>query len=624
MAAPTYTTDLSTFDLCENDGGTFGEFTGMTDGGSPDDTDTEDVIQGSYLTSAECKLKVSELQSIYADYGSGVTIPTDGAIFIWFKFDAGGILNTYDNGGVRIVVGQAATQWEAWKAGGVDKTPNPYGGWFNYAINPTARTYDYIDSGTTGTGTTYRFAGMACTLTAAGPTKGQPFKIDGLRYGRGSIILEYGSSGDGYATFADAAAKNDANDATDGYNRWGLFQAYGGGYLWKGRMQLGTSTNALEMVDSDVFILVDDVVNCTANFNTIEVNNASTIVTWTNVIFKALGTQSPGRLVMNANADMNLDSCQFFDMGAFTLGGTLSEFLNSTWSGCGLITVAGGKINGSNVLNSTVAADASAVNWNVATDPDGYLDNLTISEGSNAHHAIEFGTSAPTSITIRGLDVGSDFASTDSQNNSTFYVARTSGTVTISCVGCSGNMTYKSAGATVVIVSDPVTVSCTVTTADGTLVENARVLITAKDGTGPFPFEETVTIANSGTTATVTHTAHGMATNDYVVISGASLEANNGIFQITYIGVNSYSYTMSSAPGSSPTGTIIATFAALYGLTNASGYLSTTRVYTSDQPIVGTARKGSSTPYWKPGSISGTVDSSDGLPASAVLISDGV
>lgn len=621
MAAPTYTTDLSTFNLCENSG-TFGEFTNMADGGSPDGTDIDDPIQGTYLTSAQCSLKVGELQSIYADYGSGVTIPTDGALLVWNKFDAGGLLASYTNGGVRFVVGASAVNWDAWKAGGVDRIPNPAGGWYNYALNPTARTYDYRNG--TGTGTTYRFVGMAISLTAAGPTKGQPYKIDAIRYGRGSIIFEYGSSGDGYATFAAAATKNDANDGTAGYNRWGLFQAYGGGYLWKGRMQLGTSTNALEMTDSNAFILIDSVVNCTANFNTIEVNNASTIIDWTNVIFKALGTTSPGRLVMNANADMNLEACQFFDMGVFGFGGSGSEFLNSTFQGCKLITVNGGKLNGSKVLGSTVAADTSAVDWDVNVDPDGYLDNLIISQGVNSHHAIEFGSTCPASMTIRGLDVGSDFAATNGQTNSTFHItdSNTGNNYTISCVGCSGNMTYKTAGAGVSIVSDPVTVKATATTASGVPIENARVLLRASDGTGPFPYNDVVTIVNSGTTATVSHTAHGMTTNDKVLISGGSLAANKGVFQITYISDNSYSYTMSSTPGSSPTGTITSTFVALNGLTDINGEISTSRVYSTDQPVTGWARKSSGTPYYKTGPLGGAVDSADGYNNTAVLTAD--
>lgn len=621
MTAPAYTTDLSTFNLCENSG-TFGEFTGMIDGGTPDPTDQDDVIQGSYLTSAVNSLKVGELQSIYADYGSGVTIPTDGAILIWNKFDAGGLLASFNNGGLRFVVGQTAANWDAWKAGGVDRTPNPYGGWYNYALNPLARTYDYRYG--TGTGTTYRFVGMACSLTAAGPSKGQPFKIDAIRYGRCTIIIEYGSSGDGYANFSSAAAKNDANDAVNGYNRWGLFQVYGGGYLWKGRMQIGTTSNACEFTDSDAFILIDDVVNCTPNFNTIEINNASTIVNWTNVIFKALGTTSPGRLVMNHNADMNISACQFFDMGAFAFGGTLSEFLNCIWSGCGQITVNGGKLNGSQISGCPVdgsSSDEAAVIWDVNTDPDGYLDGLEITKGTATNHAIEFGDTIPSSITLRNCSF-SGFNASDGQYDSTIYFADTGGTITLNLVGCSGNVSIKTAGCTVNKVEDPVTVKVTVKNSAGTEIENARVMVRAKDNTGPFPYQETVTIVNAGTTATVTHTGHGMATNDYVDIKGASHVQNNGVHQITKINDNSYSYTLSSAPGSSPTGTITATFVALYGLSDANGVVSTSRVYSSDQPVTGWARKSSSTPLYKTGVVDDEVTSTGGMNATAILITD--
>jgi hypothetical protein len=621
MAAPTYTTDLSTFELCEGTSGC-DEFVNMEDGGTESYQDTDDIIQGSYHISAQCGLKVGELQSLGMDAGSGVTIPTDGAILMWFKFDAGGILDTYANGGVRAVIGQSYTNWDAWKAGGGDRPPNPQGGWRNYAINPLVRTYDYRNG--TGTGTTYRYAGMAIDVTAAGPSKGQPFKIDGFRYGRGSIIAEYGSSGDGYANFADMAAKNDANDATNGYNRWGLFQAIAGGYLWKGRMQIGTSSNACEFDDSDALIFIDDTVECLTNFNTLEINNASTIVNWDNVIFKALGTQSPGRLVMNHNADMNLDACQFIDMGAFGFGGSLSEFLNCIFQGCGQITVNGGKLNGSIVNGCTVdgsSSDEAAVIWDSA-DCDGYLDGLTITKGAATNHAIEFGDAIPASITLRNCDF-SGFNALDSQYDSTFYFADTSGTITLNLVGCSGNVSVKTAGCTVTVVEDPATVKVTVKTADGTVVQNARVLVKAKDGTGPFPFEETVTIVNAGTLATVTHNAHGMATNDYVVIYGASHIQNNGVHQITKINDNSYSYTMSSAPGSSPTGTITSTFVALYGLSSALGIVTTSRVYSSNQPVTGVARKSTTAgSLFKTGPIDEIIDSTDGMTATAVLIGD--
>jgi hypothetical protein len=267
-------------------------------------------------------------------------------------------------------------------------------------------------------------------------------------------------------------------------------------------------------------------------------------------------------------------------------------------------------------------ADTSALVWNVNADPDGNLDGSSFIKGTAATHAIEFGTSVPASMTLRNCDF-SGYNASDSQNDSTFYFADTGGSITLTLVSCTGNVTYKSAGATITIVSDPVTVQTTVKTADGVNVENARVFLKASDGAGPFPYQESVTsISNSGTLATVTHNSHGLATNDHVFIEGASLYQNNGVHQITYISANSYSYVMDSAPGSSPTGTITCTFVALYGLSNASGIVTTSRVYSADQNVEGWARKSSSSPYYKPGPLSGTVDSADGFSTTAVLVID--
>ncbi|MDP3956238.1 MAG: hypothetical protein Q8Q18_03275, partial [bacterium] len=143
------------------------------------------------------------------------------------------------------------------------------------------------------------------------------------------------------------------------------------------------------------------------------------------------------------------------------------------------------------------------------------------------------------------------------------------------------------------------------------------------DNTGPFPFEEAVTIVNAGTPATVTHTdgTHAMATNDQVVISGASEEANNGIFTITVTGTDTYEYTMGSSP-SSPTGTIISTFVAISGETDIDGNISLSRVFPANQNIVGWVRKATAAPFYKTGPITGTVSSASGLPVNIQLILD--
>ncbi|MCK5017708.1 MAG: hypothetical protein KAS32_11655, partial [Candidatus Peribacteraceae bacterium] len=177
-------------------------------------------------------------------------------------------------------------------------------------------------------------------------------------------------------------------------------------------------------------------------------------------------------------------------------------------------------------------------------------------------------------------------------------------------------------GGTITYVGAAVSIFVKAVTTLAANIVGARVLIEASNGTGPFPYQETVTIVNSGTTATVTHATHGIATNDYVKIVGASLTANNGVFQITVTGAGTYTYTMGSTPGSSPTGTITSTFVALFGITNGSGELSTTRVYPSTQPVVGVVRKSTGTPLYKTSGLVGGVTSTDGYSATAVLVAD--
>jgi hypothetical protein len=72
--------------------------------------------------------------------------------------------------------------------------------------------------------------------------------------------------------------------------------------------------------------------------------------------------------------------------------------------------------------------------------------------------------------------------------------------------------------------------------------------------------EHPVTITSSGTTATVTHTAHGFATGQEVTISGCTQTEYNGTFTITVTGTNTYTYTMPNSTSSPATGTPVATW----------------------------------------------------------------
>jgi hypothetical protein len=616
MAAPSYTEDLTDIDLAEatTNWDESGD-TGWDDGGAPAADSDYPYIQGAVAITQQCTK--ASIASLLADAGGDTTLPTDGAYFVWHFFASSTGLDTYANGGMRLMVGSSYDDFYSWDVGGVDFGRNPYGGWENQVVNPAIGSPD----DTVGTPTaTEQFIGAAIkSLVAIG--KGNPHGVDAIRYGRGSSIFEFGDLGNGYCTFTGFATENDYNDAVNGYHRWGLIQAIAGGFLYKGKMTLGTGANACDFRDSNVSVLIDNTPKVTANFNTIEVNNAGSRVDWTNVKFNALGTVSPGRLVCNANADLNWDSCQFADMGTFLFGGSSSTCTNAIWNKCGLITAAGATLNGSKILESTVAANASALGWNVATDPDGYLDDMTFVRGANAHHGIELGLTSPLTMTFRGLTV-SGFNAADGQNDSFFHVKRTSGDVTINIIGGTGNFKYKSDGANVTIVISPVTTEITVKDPDDVVVENARVLVKAGDATGDLPYKDTVTITSSGTTASVSHTGHGMSSGDKVEIRGANEQDYNGVFAITNVTTDAYDYVMGGDPASPATGTIKATGVVIHALTSALGVASASASYSVDQNVYGVVRKSSASPYFKLITFTDVIDKSAGLPKSVQFVLD--
>lgn len=72
----------------------------------------------------------------------------------------------------------------------------------------------------------------------------------------------------------------------------------------------------------------------------------------------------------------------------------------------------------------------------------------------------------------------------------------------------------------------------------------------------------TVTIASSGTTATVTHNSHGLSTDDEVTIAGANESEYNGTFTITVTDANTYTYTIVDNGNTAATGTVTSTYSA--------------------------------------------------------------
>lgn len=222
------------------------------------------------------------------------------------------------------------------------------------------------------------------------------------------------------------------------------------------------------------------------------------------------------------------------------------KFIGGVISSSGTITLNGATFVNNSVVNPTVSANTSALVWDVATDPDTFLHGTSISKGTAAHHAIEFGTTSLTEMTLRNMTF-TGFSATEggTTGDETLHIKRTTGNVIINLVGCSGNIGYRTEGATVSLVANPVTTTITVTNIDtGLAISGARVLVTASNNTGPMPFEEVVTIARSNTTASVAHTGHGLISGKQVQIKGASQMDYNGVWTIQNVTTNAYDYLL--------------------------------------------------------------------------------
>ncbi len=338
--------------------------------------------------------------------------------------------------------------------------------------------------------------------------------------------------------------------------------------------------------------------------------------------------RKPDIIVTGTSGVVDFSGRAFDGMRAldFTTGVTANDCVITN---SGSVGALGADLVGASILTPAVAANTSGLIWNVNTEPDGLLDDMTFTKTSGtAHHAIEFGTAIAdaASFTLRGCAFGTDFSGTEdgSTGDETFHFLDTTGSITINLVNCSGNFGYRTEGVGVTIVADPVMATITVqdTASPPVVISSARVFLEASDGSGPLPFEDSVSIVQTGGTATVTHSAHGLETNNYVVIRGVAENEYNKVAQITVVDAGEYTYSVDSGAASPATGSPVSSGVIISGLTNGSGIIVDTRTYSADQPFKGWARKSSGSPFYQNGNLSGIIDATDGFAASISLASD--
>lgn len=556
-------------------------------------------------------------------------------------FRANGTVGYYDDATARTIAGKHLRVWvnttnaaymQPESSGGYElyvydgSTTNYYtifgsdtyaGGWFNVVVD--------CELFATVTDANVVRWGIRCNHTSNAKNVTNMW-IDFFRYSDG-YYLTGGTSGD-KVRLVNVALADKGTSPLLGY---GIVLESEEVYFGYGKIQIGNgaTTTYFEM-DGDVLVFTDKPV--ADGLYAINGNGAGANIVITNSTIKASGTGAANRPDINMSSGspgyVAITDTVIIRGGLITLGSG-QVITGNTFNDCQQIITNGANISGSAVVDSVVAADTGAVYQNVAYT-DTYLDGMQFEMGAASHHAIDFGTAVTSDLTLRNIDF-TGFGSTGDANDSTVRFLATSGSLTLNLIGCTVNgvgattsnfSVDDAAGITVTVSIAPVDLEITVQDiTTGSPIENAQTLVWVSDGTN-FPYLDSVTIISSGTTATVTHTGHGLITGDDVIIQGADQEAYNGAFEITYISDNSYSYTMPESATSPATGTILSTFAYINEDSNASGICLDTRSIGADQDIQGWARKHDSSPYYQQGVISGTVNKDSGYTQILQLVRD--
>ena len=450
----TYSTDLTTLTTAES--GTWTEFASPYNAGGAPGLSEENFIQGTDCYAQNSGKAVGLEISIVFDYGSGYSYATDEVVFAWLFYAVGTNLETYANNGWRFGIGSSISAWDWFRIGGSDYGRNPYGGWVNVAVDPTATETGTVGGGNGGS---YRYYGNV-PYTINEISKGDPTAVDAIRAGRGLLSMT-GSGG----SLTELASYNDYNDGgtppgssstsvDSGYHRLGLFQVIiGGVILWKGLLSLGTSGSSVTLSDSNKTIIIDDCPHTYADFNKIEIHNASSTITLVKITITSTATTANGLgyFEMVDNATVALTGCAFNGMGTFIFDSN-ATITSCAFNTCGQITSGGADIVGCDIIENTASSAIVC-----ASPAEAALITGCTFESDGTGHAIEI-TGTAANITLTGnIFTGYDTSDPGTAANKAIFVNIASGTMSITISGGSGvteDYHVRSAGATVTVNSD--------------------------------------------------------------------------------------------------------------------------------------------------------------------------
>lgn len=487
MAVAAYTTDLADIADFDTTGGTAVEPASLwTSGRSPAEDDGDNPIQGTVHGSL-----VMNTTGKAGMLVPGETVWASGEyIFGWVIWQAPGAIATYAAGGLAMILGDSASVFNVYYVGGKDYGLYPIGGWQNFAVDPELTPDENAGSPTSFT----YVGGGANVLTQV--SKGAPLNIDVFRSGRGEARVAGGTSTDADADFDGLAA---ANDNTS--NRWGLFQKIEGGFKMKGKLVIGFGA-ACDFTDSDKNIYIDRTDWVDADFNRIELTNASSNINWTNINITCLdpvNTASRGRLEMMDDCPHNDTGGVYTDLDTFIYDSN-ADIVGRTWRRCNNIIQGGATITDCEVDQSTAAIAMTVDSLGLITG--------TKFKSSGTGHAADLGNVTTTqSMDWDNTDTGYALQGGTAANRTILVNVSTSQTLTINVAAGASSPTYYNTGAGDVVIAASVQLTMVVKNSSGTPINGARAYID-DNNTVPFIMDTTTnasgiaTVGHSGGTVT--------------------------------------------------------------------------------------------------------------------------
>lgn len=625
-------------------------------GGQPDDlagaatgtADTSTFLEGSssYTISAS-----NTLVGMLYDAGTAQNWSSNH-FYLTVNSGVVGLMSTKAAGGFRVrFCGATVTDFFEVYVGGNDSWPiGIEGGWVNFVVDiEEAHTNSDNTGGTKPATSAIRYVGIA-NLLGSMPKMADNTWLDTIHRlpdGTAGILIQGRNGGTTDWNSADILTQL-------GGGQMMFWQGPGGAYVINAPVQIGindttthgfTDTNAVWLWDNQEFAAAD-------LYKISALGGASGT---TNV---ALGTKSgtgitasgaQGLTITGASAgvrwdmdfdDPNIDSvgfygCSFQHGNNFQVDDAAVECINTLYIDTTTVEASNSNLFAhSSYINPNTAVDTGALVWNENVDVDGILDGSTFEKGTNAHHAIDFGTAVTTDLTLRDCNFNG-FGTTEDGNDAALRFLATSGSLTCSLINCkvdgaaaSASNFFKddAAGIAVTLLFDTKTFKVTVENADGAMIQNARVFVeTAETQASGEIYQAAVTsITQSAGTATCTTTAaHNLETGDQVVIRGAQADGYNKVAVATVTGGSTFTYPVDSGLGSPATGTPVVSYVAIHGLTDINGEISSSRTWGINQLYKGWARKKNATsPFYRDANISVTISSTADTTTTTTMSSD--